>query len=82
MSILVPLSSLSARTAGTIAEIQPGVIAPKLVEMGLYPGCFVRVLFKAPFGGPLAVDLGSSVLSLRMDEADCVLLSNESLTTE
>jgi ferrous iron transport protein A len=82
MSSVVPLSNLAARAAGTIAEIRPSVIAPKLVEMGLYPGCFVRVLFKAPFGGPIAVDLGSSVLSLRTDEADCVLLSNESLTFE
>jgi Fe2+ transport system protein FeoA len=45
--------------------------------MGLYKGCRVRVLFRAPFNGPIAVDLGTSMLSLRIDEAAMVLVEEE-----
>ena len=44
----------------------------KLIEMGFYPGKHVRVLFKAPFHGPFAIDAGGAVLSLREDEASLI----------
>jgi Fe2+ transport system protein FeoA len=37
--------------------------------MGLYSGKPVEVLFKAPFGDPIAVDVDGYVLSMRLDEA-------------
>jgi len=42
--------------------------------MGLSKGSSVHVLFRAPFQGPIAIDLGSSVLSLREDEAMLVMV--------
>lgn len=69
-----PLSSLSDNVQALVVDIQPGELAPRLVEMGLCKGCSVRILFRAPFNGPLAIDLGASVLSLRMDEAEMVLI--------
>lgn len=47
-------------------------ISSKLLEMGLYNGQEVEVLFKAPFGDPIAVNIGGYVLSLRLDEAKFV----------
>jgi ferrous iron transport protein A len=47
-------------------------ISCKLLEMGLYVGQEVEVLFKAPFGDPIAVNVGGYVLSLRLDEAQLV----------
>jgi ferrous iron transport protein A len=47
-------------------------ISSKLLEMGLYDGQDVEVLFKAPFGDPIAVNIGGYVLSLRLDEAKLV----------
>ncbi|MDD2984497.1 MAG: FeoA family protein [Crocinitomicaceae bacterium] len=47
-------------------------ISSKLLEMGLYDGQEVEVLFKAPFGDPIAVNIGGYVLSLRLDEAKLV----------
>jgi Fe2+ transport system protein FeoA len=71
------LSSLPDELLARVVEIQPGRLAPRLVEMGLYKGCIVRVLFRAPFNGPIAVDLGTYMLSLRMDEAALVLVEEE-----
>lgn len=42
--------------------------------MGLYSGKTVKVLFKAPFGDPIAVDVDGYVLSMRLDEASLVEL--------
>jgi Fe2+ transport system protein FeoA len=72
-----PLSALSDHTPAWVVEIQPGALAPRLVEMGLCKGTGVKVLFRAPFNGPIAVDLGSSVLSLRVDEARLVMIDDE-----
>ena len=72
-----PLSSLSDHASAFVVEIQQGKLAPRLVEMGLCKGSRVKVLFRAPFHGPLAVDLGSSVLSLRCDEAELVLVEED-----
>jgi ferrous iron transport protein A len=41
----------------------------KLLEMGFSEGKELRVLFRAPFGDPMAVDIGGYVLSLRKEEA-------------
>lgn len=37
--------------------------------MGIYAGKTVEVLFKAPFGDPIAVNIDGYVLSMRLDEA-------------
>jgi ferrous iron transport protein A len=47
-------------------------ISSKLLEMGLYRGQEVEVLFKAPFGDPIAVNINGYVLSLRLNEARLV----------
>ena len=41
----------------------------KLIDMGLFPGKEIRLLFKAPFGDPIAIDLQGYTLSLRREEA-------------
>ena len=43
--------------------------------MGLVSGKKLKVLFRAPFGDPIAIDLGGSVLSLRLDEAKLITVS-------
>lgn len=44
----------------------------KLMEMGLVVGKKLEVLYRAPFGGPIAIDLDGYVLSLRKDEANVI----------
>jgi Fe2+ transport system protein FeoA len=45
----------------------------RLMELGMTPGVVVKVLFKAPGGCPLAVEVGKDyVLGLREEEASNV----------
>lgn len=69
-----PLSTLSDLAIGCVVEIQQDKLSPRLVEMGLCKGSMLKVLFRAPFNGPMAIDLGNSVLSLRRDEAQLVMV--------
>lgn len=49
------------------------VIEPELLlycqDLGLFPGKTVQLLHTAPFGGPMAFQLGETTISLRKDEA-------------
>lgn len=55
-----------------VLSVQQSAISAKLVEMGLYAGQEVEVLFRAPFGDPIAVNVGGYVLSLRLSEASLI----------
>lgn len=71
-TILTTLNKYRIGQSGIVSSIAPGDLAPKLVEMGLYAGQQVMVLYRAPLGDPIAVDIGGYVLSLRLDEAHSV----------
>lgn len=55
-----------------ITGISDSDLKPKLLEMGLYTGKVVSILFRAPFGDPIAVDVDGYVLSMRLNEASLV----------
>ena len=52
-----------------IRKVSSGALACKLIEMGLYPGKEIKILFKAPLGDPIAIEVGDYTLSLRKEEA-------------
>ncbi len=56
----------------SVQQVINSTITAKLVEMGLFVGQEVEVLFKAPFGDPIAVNVGGYVLSLRLNEASLI----------
>lgn len=66
------LSELIPGEGAVVESISPNPIAAKLVEMGLYSGKYVKVLFRAPLGDPIAIDVEGYTLSLRKDEANLV----------
>lgn len=68
------LDSLKPSIPAQIKLVKNGSLAPKLIEMGLYPGKQVTLLFTAPFGDPIAVDVEGYTLSLRRAEASLVEL--------
>lgn len=70
------LSTYQIGQSGTVASIAKGDLYTKLIEMGLFAGKEIKVLFKAPFGDPIAVDIDGYVLSLRKEEADLVELES------
>ena len=47
----------------------------KLMEMGCIPGETVEVVRVAPPGDPIAINVANYTLSLRLSEADCVIVS-------
>lgn len=57
-----------------VDHLSSGFIQSKLIEMGLFKGQSVTLVFKAPFGGPIAVNVGGYLLSLRLDEACMVVI--------
>lgn len=44
----------------------------KLLELGITSGSTLRILYTAPFGDPIAVDIEGFVLSLRKSEANLI----------
>lgn len=63
------LAQLPVNKRSLVINIKEGALHTKLLEMGLYSGKPVEVLFKAPLGDPIAVDVDGYVLSMRLDEA-------------
>lgn len=68
------LSNLKPGERGKVVGVASGELCAKLVEMGLYEGKWVEVLYSAPLGDPIAVDVEGYILSLRLDEAKFVAL--------
>ena len=52
--------------------IIPSELSSKLLEMGFYEGKELEVLYKAPFGDPIAVRVGDYTLSMRKKEANLI----------
>ena len=79
----VASTTLNDLDIGTCAEIFRMVgddrVRSRLLEMGLVPGERVRLVNVAPLGDPLDVFVKGFHLSLRREEADCVLLRRETV---
>jgi ferrous iron transport protein A len=63
------LANTKLNTKQFVKGLEISEISSKLLEMGLYEGQEVEVVFKAPFGDPIAVNVGGYLLSLRLNEA-------------
>ena len=66
------LSNIKNGEFAVVREISESSLKVKLIEMGLTLGKKIEVLYRAPFGGPIAIDVEGYVLSLRRDEAQMV----------
>ena len=43
-----------------------------MTELGIFEGQALRVLYRAPLGDPIAIDMGGYILSLRLSEAGLI----------
>lgn len=69
------LSQLPIGQEGVVASIDASsAAAVRLMEMGMTPGCQVKMVGSAPFGDPLEVEIRGYHLSLRRTEAELVEL--------
>jgi ferrous iron transport protein A len=60
--------------SGEISSLNDPEMALKLLEMGCIPGTAVKLNSKAPFGDPVTIIVNDYTLSLRLDEAETILL--------
>ncbi len=67
----VPLAG-RCRIIGTAEEDRD--FQSRLYALGLYPGVVADVLHLAPFGDPLQVRVGQTLLSIRKREAKLVMV--------
>ena len=69
------LSTLSVGESGVVARIEgDNSLKRRILDMGLVPGTTVRVERKAPLNDPVSIWFRGYELSLRVEEADAVLL--------
>lgn len=66
---MLTLNQFKINQEGEIARVVEHELKAKLTDMGLYPGKQIKLLFRAPFGDPIAIDVEGYVLSLRLEEA-------------
>ena len=69
------LSEIAVGKSCIIESFTDEFLKLKLMEMGCVPGEKVEVIRKAPPGDPIAISVANYVLSLRLSEADCVIVS-------
>lgn len=63
------LSEIANGASVVARSISTSALKVKLMEMGIIEGKVLTVLFRAPFGDPIAVDADGYILSLRLEEA-------------
>lgn len=68
------LSQLRSGEKGRIKEFQSTELQLKLMEMGCIPGEEIIVEQIAPLGDPISVKVAGYFLSLRLNEADQIIL--------
>lgn len=71
------LSELKAGEKGIIESFSSNDIFLKLMEMGCIPGERVSVELIAPLGDPISVHVAGYSLSLRLNEAEHIFISQE-----
>lgn len=68
------LSQIPPGTTVTIHSFTSDDIFIKLMEMGCVPGEKVKVEQRAPLGDPISISVAGYLLSLRLSEADMILV--------
>lgn len=66
------LGEVKIGQSATVQTIDSDGLRSKLLELGLTTGSRIQVLYFAPLGDPIAIDLEGFVLSLRKSEANLI----------
>lgn len=73
------LAELPPGASGVVKGVNArGVLAQRLVDMGVYPGVFLSVLRNAPLGDPVEIEADGTYVSLRREEARFVEVGEKS----
>ncbi|MCC9136379.1 ferrous iron transport protein A [Pontibacter silvestris] len=60
--------------SGVVCCLNDPEMGLKLLEMGCIPGTEVKMNSRAPFGDPITIIVNDYTLSLRLDEAETIML--------
>jgi ferrous iron transport protein A len=71
------LSELEAGEVGIIHSFEKDELYIKLLEMGCVPGEPVKVVQVAPLGDPISIEVSGYHLSLRLSEANSIIVAPE-----
>ncbi|MBK8879266.1 MAG: ferrous iron transport protein A [Haliscomenobacter sp.] len=69
-----PLFKVGVGDTGFVSHFTNDRIAGKLMAMGILPGCAIKVVRRAPFGGGCYIKADNILLALRKDEACTILV--------
>lgn len=58
-----------------IFSLREGVFMDRLREMGFMPGQIISVIQGSVLGGPIVVHSGTSIIGLRLEEAEYILVN-------
>ncbi len=70
----ITLSHMAKGESCVIESFTDEVMKQKLLEMGCLPGEIITIDRFAPLGCPMAIDVSGSILSLRLEEADHIIV--------
>ena len=70
------LSELKIGDSAVVVKFEKDDIFLKLMEMGFIEGEKVKIEQVAPFGDPIAIRIGGYLVSLRLSEADKIIVED------
>ncbi|MFA0962198.1 ferrous iron transport protein A [Roseivirga sp. BDSF3-8] len=70
------VADLKPGERGVISGFTDSHLSLKLLEMGCLPGTEVRMNYAAPLGDPICIKVAGYNLSLRIDEAQIIILES------
>lgn len=68
------LSEIKSGKSATIKSFENDELFIKLMEMGCLPGEKITVEKIAPFNDPISVNVAGYILSLRLEEAESIIV--------
>ena len=71
------LSEIAKGKSAVVESFNDDLMKLKLMEMGCLPGEKITVDRFAPLGDPIAIRVGDATISIRVDEADNVMVRPE-----
>ena len=69
-------AKLSLQQSSIIESIRESDISINFLELGILPGKEIKLLKKAPFGGPMAFVIEENIIALRQQEAIMINLKS------
>lgn len=75
--LIMKLTELKPGEKAVIKSFTSPDLALKLMEMGCIPGEMVVIEQIAPLGDPISIRIAGYSLSLRLNEADHIILENK-----